>query len=57
MGETQGNDTKVPRDDFLENDGLSTEDSTDTNDDTKDPNDLGCLNDDDDDAPTINPGQ
>jgi hypothetical protein len=57
MGETQGNDTKVPRDDFLEDDGLSTEDSTDTNDDTKDPNDLGGLNDDDDDAPTINSGQ
>jgi len=57
MGETQGNDTKVPRDDFLEDDGLSTEDSTDTNDDTKNPNDLGGLNDDGDDAPTINPGQ
>jgi len=56
--ESQSNDTKVPRGDFLEDRDLLIDDSTDTNDDGKGPNDLGGLNDDDyGDAPTINPGQ
>ena len=55
--EESQNTTKAPKTGVLDEPGaLSDDESTENGDDTKVPKGLGGLNEDDDDAPTINPG-